>query len=61
MSDRRCKTCKDWDSERKECHHYSPKAQASGEKASWPLTDAEDWCGEWKPVEKSMWEGRDLT
>jgi hypothetical protein len=54
-----CSTCRFWEEQSKCCHRYAPRPTlGSGEhgdgrqNASWVLTNAEDWCGDYE----SPWE-----
>ncbi|MFH0915884.1 MAG: hypothetical protein V1912_05490 [bacterium] len=57
-----CATCRFWEEQSNRCHRYAPSPTlGNGEysdgrqNASWALTNAEDWCGDYE----STWEEED--
>ncbi len=54
---RKCKLCRFWETEgfkegSGQCRCGVPAKDAGGEPVSWPLTQDEDWCGEFRYAEK---------
>ena len=56
-----CETCRFWDdatftymecdkSYRKTCRAHSPFHDDRNGQGRWPMTEREDWCGDWKPA-----------
>ena len=55
MDVNRCEMCRYWDPLLDEssgwCRERSPMVSGDpGESLGWPLTGADDWCGNWKPL-----------
>lgn len=54
MSDQSCDTCTHWaalDDEIGQCRRHAPRPRPSTDDIRWPVTDSDDWCGEWEPVD----------
>lgn len=52
-----CASCKHYLAERWECHRYPPQLVVGRDEddndsalALWPQTEAQEWCGEFSPV-----------
>lgn len=57
----RCETCRFWGGNFGYCHRYPPVRSADPHPAAhddkpgwcWPITDHDDWCGEYQPARVS--------
>jgi hypothetical protein len=50
----RCSNCYSWeeleDHQRGRCRRHAPTPSLSGLEALWPITRADDWCGQFEPI-----------
>lgn len=55
MIDIACETCAYWAAQEGddagECRRHSPRPRPTEEAAHWPITEPDDWCGEWEDGE----------
>ena len=55
--ERRCKNCEFWDKQKQQnygsCRRNAPIISKEVYYAYWPVTQSKDWCGEFRPEEKT--------
>jgi hypothetical protein len=57
-----CANCRFWDAFKEStqgiCRRHAPRPFLAGQDAPWPITDTEEWCGEWQPLPGTPLEPR---